>query len=137
MSGRKLSNLSVTLKMLSGYGFVSSYHLILYVKALYKQGLRGSESALTLPEWYGETPNRDLVCSVYRVAVLPVLRNCCMGFTARKHEDNRMAGKCPKCGEVCEFILRHSIMVNGKAVYPKKAKAFRIPKCDCSEKKTA
>lgn len=107
------------------------------MKALYKQGLRGRKVRQHFPDGMEVIPTATLIRRVYRIAVLPILRNYCMGFTVRKCEDSRMTGKCPKCGEICDFIFRHSITVNGKAIYPKKAKAFRIPKCDCSEKKIA
>lgn len=44
---------------------------------------------------------------------------------------------CPRCGSACEYTFRRSIVKNGKTIYPKKAKAFRIPQCECADKKTA
>lgn len=64
------------------------------MKALYKQGLRGRKVRQHFPDGMEMIPTATLIRRVYRIAVLPIMRNYCMGFTDRKCEDNRMTGKC-------------------------------------------
>lgn len=40
-------------------------------------------------------------------------------------------GYCPKCGSSCEVTFTPYRNVNGKISYPKRAKVFVIPHCDC------
>lgn len=44
---------------------------------------------------------------------------------------------CPRCGNACGYTFARYIVKNGKTIYPKKAKAFRIPQCECAHKKAA